>query len=135
MTVFSLDNPETAPAPAGPYSNVARIELGGTALLVLAGQIAMDEDGKFVGEGDIAAQSRQIFEVIKALLAAHGATFADVLNIRTFMTDLGQLPEYGRIRAEYVPYPKPTSTTVEVSKLFHPSALLEVEVTAAVKAA
>jgi enamine deaminase RidA (YjgF/YER057c/UK114 family) len=132
VSLLTLDNPHNAPAPAGPYSNVARIDLGTATLLILAGQIALDDDGRLVGEGDIGAQSRQIFEVIKALLAAHGATFADVAHIRTFLTDLSLIREYGAVRAEYVSDPPPASTTVEVSKLFRPGALLEVEVAAVV---
>jgi enamine deaminase RidA (YjgF/YER057c/UK114 family) len=132
--LLTLDNPETAPAPAGPYSNVARIDLGGAVMLVLAGQIALDEEGRLVGENDISAQSRQIFEIIKALLAAHGAGFRDVVNIRTFMTDLGMLPDYGKVRTDYLDGHVPTSTTVEVSRLFRPGALLEVEVTAVIPA-
>jgi 2-iminobutanoate/2-iminopropanoate deaminase len=133
MTILTFDNPDTAPAPAGPYSNVARIDLRGTTLLVLAGQIALDDEGNLVGEGDIAAQSRQIFDNIGALLAAHDATFGDIVNIRTFLTDINLIPEYGAVRKRYLTGPLPTSTTVEVSKLFRPEALLEVEVMAAVQ--
>ena len=65
-------------------------------------------------------------------MAAYGATFADVLHVRTFMTSLDDLPGYGTVRRRYFPGTPPASTTVEVSRLFLPDALLEVEVTAAV---
>ncbi|MGI8331787.1 RidA family protein [Actinomadura scrupuli] len=133
MTILTFDNPGTAPAPAGPYSNVARVDLGGATLLVLAGQIALDEHGTLVGEGDVAAQSHRIFATIGALLAAHGAAFGDVVHIRTFLTDLGLLRAYGQVRATYLTGPPPASTTVEVSGLFRPGALLEVEVMAALR--
>jgi enamine deaminase RidA (YjgF/YER057c/UK114 family) len=132
--IVSLDSPAGVTPPAGPYSHVARVDTGGGALLFLAGQIAVGDDGAIVGEGDMAAQARRIFEVIGGILAAHGAGFGDVVHIRTFVTDLGMLPQYGQVRRELFPGVPPASTTVVVSRLFRPGALLEVEVTAAVGA-
>ncbi|MFE6160983.1 RidA family protein [Streptomyces sp. NPDC056486] len=124
---ITIDNPASAPQPLGPYSQVARVELdGGGALLYLSGQIA---------EGDsIAAQSHGIFETLSALLDAHGATLDDVINIRTYLTDIGDLPEYAAVRARFLTATSPTSTTVEVPRLFRPEALIEIEVVAAVRA-
>ncbi|GAA4246690.1 RidA family protein [Dactylosporangium darangshiense] len=130
--IVSLDSPAGVTPPAGPYSHVARVDTGGGSLLFLAGQIAVGDDGAIVGEGDMAAQARRIFDVIGGILEAHGAGFADVVHIRTFVTDLEMLPEYGLVRRELFPGVPPASTTVEVSRLFRPGALLEVEVTAAV---
>jgi 2-iminobutanoate/2-iminopropanoate deaminase len=129
-----VDSPAGVTPPAGRYSHVARVDVGGGALLFLAGQIAVDDDGALVGAGDMVAQARRIFEVVGDILAAHGAGFADVVHIRTFLTDLGMLPEYGQVRRELFPDPPPASTTVEVSRLFRAGALLEVEVTAAAPA-
>ena len=125
---ITIDNPVSAPPPLGPYSQVARVELNdGGALLYLSGQIA---------EGDgVAAQSSGIFETLSALLKAHGATLDDVINIRTFMTDLGDLPAYAAVRARFLTAAPPTSTTVEVPRLFRSDALIEIDVVAAVRAA
>lgn len=129
---LTLDNPATVSAPYGDrFAHVARLDLGDGALLVLSGQVAVDDDGAVVAPGDVTAQSLRIFDLIGAILAAHGASFADVLHVRTFMTDLGDLPGYGQVRRRYFPGPPPASTTVEVSRLFLPGAVLEVEVTAA----
>jgi 2-iminobutanoate/2-iminopropanoate deaminase len=128
MVIF--DNPATVPAPAGRYSHVARAELGDKTLLQLSGQAAIDADGNIVGGSDMAAQAEYIMDNITAILAAHGATLADVVNIRTFLTDMSQLPEYGKVRAARFTGTPPTVTTVEVSRLFVPGALLEVEVLA-----
>jgi 3-hydroxyisobutyrate dehydrogenase-like beta-hydroxyacid dehydrogenase len=127
-----IDNPDGVAPPVGPYSHVARLDLGTGTLLTLSGQIAVDDAGDLVGEGDIRAQTRRIFEIIGGILGSHGATLADVVNIRTFMTDLGMLPAYGEVRRQYLASTPPTSTTVEVPRLFRPGALLEIEVTAAV---
>ncbi len=130
MTVF--DDPATVPAPAGPYSHVARVELGDKVMLFLSGQIALDADGRLVGEGDMTAQSECVMETVAAILTAHGATLADVVNIRTYLADMDQRRAYGAVRTRYFTGTPPTSTTVEVSRLFFPGALLEVEVTAVV---
>ncbi|MBT0772351.1 RidA family protein [Kineosporia sp. J2-2] len=128
----TIDNPAGAPAPAGPYSQVARIDFGTGAMLFVSGQVAIDEDGNAAFPGDMAAQSEALFVALGQLLEAHGATLADVVNIRTFLTDMNQRAEYARIRGKYLTEPLPTSTTVEVSRLFKDGAVIEIEVVAAV---
>lgn len=124
----TLDNPADAPRPASPYySQVARVEHhDGSALLFVSGQIA---------EGaTLAEQTRGIFEGLDALLRAHGATLADVINIRSYLTDIGELQEYGSVRREFLTGTPPTSMTFEASRLFRPEARIEIEVVAAVPA-
>lgn len=135
---LTLDNPQAVAAPFGDrFAHVARLDLDGGALLMLAGQVAVDDAGEVVAPGDAAAQAERIFEIIRGILAAHGATFADVMHIRTFMTSLQDLPAYGAVRRSLFPADPaanpPASTTVEVNRLFLPGAVLEVEVTAAVR--
>jgi 2-iminobutanoate/2-iminopropanoate deaminase len=127
--VIIFDIPATVPAPAGQYSHVARVELGGRTILQLSGQVAIDADRNIVGN-DMATQADFIMDNITAILAAHGATLADVVNIRTYLTDMSQLPDYGKVRAARFTAAPPTITTVEVSRLWVPGALLEVEVLA-----
>lgn len=131
---MTLSNPPAVAAPFGDrFAHVARLDLGGGALLLLAGQVAVDDEGGIVAPDDAGAQAERIFEIVAAILAAHGATPADVLHIRTFMTDLDDLPAYGAVRRRlFTGTPPPASTTVQVSRLFLPGARLEVEVTAAV---
>lgn len=123
---ITIDNPASAPQPLSPYySQVARVEhADGSALLFVSGQIA---EGATVAE-----QTRGIFETIAALLGAHRATPADVINIRTCLTDIGTLDEYGTVRRQFLTGTPPTSMTFEVPRLFRPEALVEVEIVAAV---
>ena len=72
-------------------------------------------------------QADFIMDNITAILAAHGATLADVVNVRAYLTDMSQLPDYGKVRAARFTSTPPTITTVEVSRLWVPGALLEVE--------
>jgi 2-iminobutanoate/2-iminopropanoate deaminase len=126
----AFDNPESAPAPMGTYSQVARVDLGDATLLVVSGQVPVDEDGDLVGEGSMTDQAERVFESISAILGAHAASFADVINIRTYVTDIDLIREYREVRTRYLRGKPPTSTTVEVSGLVLPGALLEVEVMA-----
>ena len=124
--MITFDNPATVPAPAGQFSHVARVELGPNTILQLSGQVAVDAARNIVGE-DMTTQADFIMDNITAILAAHGATLADVVNVRTYLTDMSQLPDYGKVRAARFTTTPPTITTVEVSRLWVPGALLEVE--------
>ncbi|MFJ9705913.1 RidA family protein [Streptomyces sp. NPDC101234] len=66
------------------------------------------------------------------LLRAHGATPADIIDIRTYLTDISRPAEYGAVRREYLTGTPPTSTTFEVPRLFRAEAQIEIEVVAAV---
>ncbi|GCB49754.1 RidA family protein [Streptomyces sp. NL15-2K] len=123
---ITLDNPASAPQPLNDfYSQVARVEhADGSALLFVSGQIA---EGVTVAE-----QSRGIFETLDALLRAHGASLADVISIRTYLTDIDAREEYGAVRQQFLTGTPPTSMTFEVPRLFRPDARVEVEIVAAV---
>ncbi|MUN42017.1 MULTISPECIES: RidA family protein [Actinomadura] len=126
------DDPATVPAPPGAYTHAIHVTSG--PMLYISGQIALGADGEVVAPGDMTRQSEVVLSLLERILAAHGAGFGDVVNIRTFMTDLGRLDEYAAVRRRYVTGRPPTSTTVEVPRLFRPGALLEVEAVAALPA-
>jgi reactive intermediate/imine deaminase len=125
-------NPDTVAPPASSYSHAVRLELDGAALVFVSGQLPLDAQGRLVGEGDMARQTEQVFENLRAILAANGATFRDVVKIGSYLTDLSQLAAMREVRARYLPEEPPASTLVGVSGLVLPEALLEVEVVAAV---
>jgi 3-hydroxyisobutyrate dehydrogenase len=127
---IAASNPPTVPAPPfDRYSHTVTVGTG-SRLLFVSGQVAIGDDGEIVGRGDLGTQSERIFELLQRILAHHGAGFDDVVNIRTFVTDITQLAAYGEVRRRYLPLPRPTSTTVEVSRLFVSDALIEVEIVA-----
>ena len=127
-------NPEAIASPSGNYSHAIRIDTGDGALLFVSGQVAFDPDGNLVGEGDMSRQTEQVFENLRAILEANGASFEHVVKITTFMTDIARLAEMAGVRRRYLPDPPPTSTTVEVTGLFRPEAMIEVEAVAAIPA-
>ncbi|MGH9844111.1 MAG: RidA family protein [Blastocatellia bacterium] len=112
-------------APAG-YSHV--VEVRGGRTLYIAGQLALDKDGKLVGPGDFRAQVKQVFENLKARLAEGGATFKDVVKLNFYLTDASDLQALREVRNSYVntEHP-PASTLVVVKQLVREEYLIEVE--------
>ena len=108
------------------YSRAVRI---GNHVWV-AGTTATDENGKVVGVGDAAAQTRYALQKIGRALEAAGVTFTDVVRTRTFVTDISQWEAIGRVHGEYFCDIRPAATMVEVSKLIDPDHLVEIEVDA-----
>jgi 2-iminobutanoate/2-iminopropanoate deaminase len=129
----TFQNPEGAPAPAGSYSQVVRVETGDTAFLYISGQVAVDLQGKVVGVGDVAAQAEQVFKNLGAILAANGATFADVIKLNYYLLDIAHRPALAEVRGRYLTGGAPASTLVAVSQLARPEWLIEVEAVAAVQ--
>lgn len=104
----------------------------GQKLIFVAGQLARDENGQIVGRGDMAAQIHQTCRNIGIALASVGASFADVVETITFVTDIKEFLRHAVIRGEYFNPEPPTSTTVGVSGLVDPDALIEIRATAVV---
>jgi enamine deaminase RidA (YjgF/YER057c/UK114 family) len=125
-------NPPSVPAPAGNYSHLVRLEVGDAVLLFLSGQVAIDDDGNLVGEGDMARQTEHVYDVIGKILASAGAGFDDVVKLTTYLTDISQIAAHREVRVRHLPAEPPASTLVEVSRLFRPGVLVEVDVVAAV---
>jgi enamine deaminase RidA (YjgF/YER057c/UK114 family) len=116
--------PEGAPAGRG-YSQVVT---GRGRLVVVSGQVAQNVNGELVGPGDPAAQARQVFENLGRCLAEAGAGFDDVVKLTLFVLDVGDLPAVREARDAVIDTARPpASSAVQVSALFAPGYLLEVE--------
>ncbi len=112
-------------APGNGYTHVVT---GTGRLVAVSGQVALDAHGALVGAGDPAAQARQVFDNLRACLAAAGGTFADVVKLTYYVTDVGYLPAIRAVRDEFVDTARPpASTAVQVAALVRPDLLLEVE--------
>ncbi|MGW5482283.1 RidA family protein [Streptomyces sp. NPDC004008] len=112
-------------APAAAYTHVV---MGTGRFVAISGQLALDEDGKPVGEGDPAAQARQVFENLRRCLAAAGATFDDVVKLTYFVTDMAYLPVIRAARAAHISGDRlPASSAVQVAALVGPEFLMEIE--------
>ncbi|MBT2674868.1 RidA family protein [Streptomyces sp. ISL-14] len=118
------------PAPDGvaPAAQYTHVVLGSGRFVAVSGQLALDEEGKLVGEGDPAAQARQVFENLRRCLAAAGANFDDVVKLTYFVTDMAHMPAIRAARAEHIPDDRlPAASAVRVAGLVRPEFLMEVE--------
>ena len=122
-------NPAGLSTPTG-YSHVVSTRGGKT--IYIAGQVAFDAKGTLVGKGDLAAQTKQVFENLGIALKAAGATFANVVKTNYYMRDASQVAVVREIRSKYFTSELPASTLVEVSRLANPDFLIEIEVVAVV---
>ena len=129
MELFRRTNPPSLSKPTG-YTHVVEVIQGKT--VYIAGQVSFDASGTLVGKGDFAAQTRQVMENLKAALAAAGATFANVVKVNTYVTDLSQIAVLREMRAAYYGSNPPASTLVQVVGLAHPDLLIEIEAIAVV---
>jgi enamine deaminase RidA (YjgF/YER057c/UK114 family) len=113
------------------YSRAVRI---GDQVWV-SGTTASDADGNVIGIGDAAAQTEYIIRKIEKALHDAGASLADVVRVRMFVTDISQWEAIGRKHGEFFGAIRPVSTMVEVSGLVDPEHLVEIEVDAVIGAA
>ncbi|MFB7198242.1 RidA family protein [Streptomyces sp. NPDC056240] len=122
--------PPDGVAPGNGYSHVV---VGEGRLVVISGQVALDEQGNVVGKNDAAAQASQVFENLRRCLAAGGATFAEVAKFTIYVTDVAILPEVRAARDAYIDTARaPASTAVQVAALYRPELMLEVEALAVI---
>ncbi len=101
-------------------------------LLFVSGIVAVDGGGNLVGGDDVVAQARQVFENMRAVLAAAGCGFEDVVKVTVFLTDIDDRPLINPVRQEVFGATRPASTLVEVSRLAVEGAKVEVEAVAVV---
>ena len=99
----------------------------------VAGTTAANADGSIAGGADPYLQAVRCFEIISEALAEAGASRADVVRTRMFVTNIAQWQEFGRAHGEYFKDVRPAATMVQVAALIDPAMLIEVEVDAIVQ--
>ena len=126
-------NPSTLP-PAPGYSQIVKVS-GGTTIYI-AGQVAWDEEGKLVGEGDFAGQTRQVYKNLVTALTEAGATPSDLVKVGIYVVDHDpdKLAIIRSVRDEILNVdPPPASTLLGVEHLALPNLLIEVDAIAVVE--
>ena len=111
-----------APAAVGTYSQAVRVD----NTVWLSGQIPLDPRTNKLVERDAETQIRRVFENLRAVITAAGATFDDVVKVNAYLTDLSHSPLLNKIMAEYCREPYPARGAVGVAALAG-GALVEVE--------
>ena len=95
--------------------------------LHVSGIVAVDGQGRLVGGDDVVAQTRQVLDNMRVVLAAGGCRFEDVVKVTIFLTDIDDRPKINPLRQEAFGATRPASTLVEVPRLAVPGAKVEIE--------
>ena len=121
-------NPPSLPKPVG-YAHGWEAQGGKT--IYIAGQVAMDKDGRVVGRGDLVAQFRQVCENLRAVVTARGGQLNDVLKLTLYVLSKAEYKAHGRdigaVYREYFGRHYPAMTLVEVKGLYDDDCLIEIE--------
>lgn len=118
-------NPPALPAPSG-YSQMA--VLTGGDLILIAGQVPLDAEGRLVGKDDFGAQTEQVFQNLLRALEAVGAGPRNLVKLTTYVTDAAHLPHFRAVRDRVLdPAHPPASTFVQIGRLARPEFLVEIE--------
>lgn len=96
-------------------------------LLFISGQAAIDGTGELVGVNNFDVQAEQVFANLERVLHAGGSSLANVLKVTIFLRDMSNLLKIVDLRKLYFVPPYPADTIVEVSSLYSPEALIEIE--------
>ena|SRR5690242_5934252 len=115
--------------PSGPFSQVT-VATG--TIVSLAGQVALDERGNVVGEGDAGAQAAQCLHNLDVALRHVGASPSDVVKVTIFVTDVGDRAAIAEARRAYFGTHTPAATMVGVAALAIPGCVVEIEATAVI---
>ena len=119
---------DKAPAAIGPYSQGIHVH----GFLFTAGQIALDPATGQIVEGGITAQTQRVLANLTAVLAAGGASWADVVKTTVFLADLADFPVVNELYGKHLGASRPARSTVQAAALPR-NALVEIDAIAYVK--
>ncbi|MFS8980076.1 RidA family protein [Cupriavidus necator] len=120
-----LEQVHTHPDPYAPYLLSQAIRAGG--FLFVSGQAAVGDDGAIVGRGDFDAQAEQAFRNLERALRAASSSLGRVVKVTIFLTSMAHFPKIVELRRKWFSAPYPADTIVEVSALYSPDAMIEIE--------
>jgi isochorismate pyruvate lyase len=95
--------------------------------IFVTGTAPVADDGGVFAPGDAYAQAKRCFEIIAAALEGLGASVADVVRTRMFVTDISRWEEFGRAHREFFAKTLPATSMIEIKSLIDPRMLIEVE--------
>jgi 2-iminobutanoate/2-iminopropanoate deaminase len=115
------------------YVPVVTIHGSDHAHIYLSGQVAREPTGEIVGKNDMREQIRKTCENIQKGLEYAGATFDDVVRATTYVTDIEEYYRCSDERFKFFSNQRPASTLIEIRRLGHPDAMVEIEVEAIIE--
>ena len=117
-------NPDSVWKPFGAFSQA--VAQGSGRIVHLKGQVSLDKNGEVVGINDMEAQVQRALENIELVLSAFGGRMEDIYTLTHHVTNIEEFMKTGHIRKRFFQAPFPVTTTVEVSRLYHPDLLVEI---------
>ena len=127
---MQLKQIHTQPDPYVPFLLSQGIQVGN--LVFISGQAAMGDDGELVGKGDFDLQADQAMKNLDRALKAAGSSMRDVVKVTIFLTSMSNLLKVVEMRRKWFSSPYPADSLVEVSGLYSPDAMIEIEAIAVV---
>ncbi|NJK80882.1 MAG: RidA family protein [Chloroflexaceae bacterium] len=113
MSSRTVIHTSNAPEPVGPYSQAIRTD----SLVFLAGQVALDPATGELIDGDVQAQTRQVLENLKAVLAQAGSALERVVKTTVFLADIADFAAMNAIYGEYFTNEPPARSAFQVAAL------------------
>lgn len=120
-----LEQVRTNPDPYAPFLLSQGIRVGN--LVFISGQAAIGDDGNIVGRGDFDKQAEQAFRNLQRALEAAGSSLDRVAKVTIFLKSMGNFGKIVALRRKWFSAPYPADTIVEISSLYSPEALIEIE--------
>ncbi|MBI4456351.1 MAG: RidA family protein [Acidobacteria bacterium] len=133
---IKIVNPSSVAPPIGAYSHAFTLDTNSVSkICFVSGQVAVDRQGNLVGKGDFRAQYLMAYENLRNVLSAEGATFDNIVQLRTYLTRHENVHKFIDIRKETYPQWFPTgkyppNTLLIIDSLVWPDLLIEVEAVA-----
>lgn len=124
-TSIRTANPTTMATPGGHYSHA----VAGGGLVFVAGQLPIAADGTKLADASFEAQARQVLDNVAHALAAAGSSIDKLVQVRVYVTDIADWPEFNAIYAQWAGNARPARAVVPVPQL-HYGFKIEVEAVA-----
>ena len=121
-------NPANGWKPFGAFS--IAVAQGSGQVLHLKGQVSLNSEGEVMGENDIELQVETTLKNIEMVLGNFGGRMEDIYSLTHHVTDIEAFMTTGHIRNKFFSEPFPITTTVEISRLYHPALMVEITASA-----
>lgn len=122
---MKIDQICTQPDPYAPYLLSQAIRAGG--FLFVSGQAGYDDDGVIVGKDDFDLQAEQALRNLQRVLIAGGSSMESIVKVTIFLTSMTHFSKIVDLRRKWFSVPYPADTIVEISALYSPDAMIEIE--------
>lgn len=122
---MNIDQIRTQPDPYAPYLLSQAIRAGG--FLFVSGQAGYDDDGVIVGKDDFDLQAEQAMRNLQRVLVAGGSRMERIVKVTIFLTSMTHFSKIVDLRRKWFSVPYPADTIVEISALYSPDAMIEIE--------